>query len=137
MSKIRNAKREEKTANDFFQSLLNQFINFKNLHFVEEEGILVFDTEVRQKANELKNEWISFCNRKNGKGFLVYHPKTLHNKIEEHLESHRQLAWANQVARLIKEKYAIDQKPDIKELIQLYQDKHNCEDAAKLITKQP
>jgi hypothetical protein len=133
MSKQRRAAREKEIADDLLNKLTMKFIRFKNKHFVEADGVLVMDTEVKDMQNVLKAEWVRFCELKSGKGELVYNPKAFHNKVEEHMLSHRKLAYVNHVMRLIDKVYSADMK-EYEQIVECFEIGRSCEDAAFELT---
>lgn len=129
MSKQRRQKRKGEVADELLTSLVQRFIKFKNQHFVEENGVLIFDTEVTDLKNELKREWISFCNLHKSDRDLNYNPKALHNMIEDHIDKHRKLSYVNQVMRLMKVNYQTGTE-EYDQILVAYENGTSCEDAA-------
>ncbi len=129
MSQNRRSTREQTKADEQLNKLMKKFIEFKNKHFVEENGVLVFDAEVTSFKNELKAEWQYYCKLKDKSKNLNYNPKALHNKIEDHMLKHRQLAYVNHVMKLMKVEFAADTK-EYDQILDYFEQDISCEQAA-------
>lgn len=130
MGKQRREMRETKVADAYLNELLNLFIKFKNEHYVEEEGVLIFDDEVTARKNELKAQWIFYCDIKTGKSVrLTYNRKAFHVCAENHILQHRKLAYLNQVMRLINKKYSAEML-EYDQILDCFEKGINCADAA-------
>jgi len=131
--KNRKLKSKETKANELIQDLLTKYVKFKNKHFVEEKGRLVLDFEAKNYANLLKKQWMDFCAKKDKNGKLIvylFNPKALHNEIEKHVNTHRQLAYVNQVMRLLKVKYESGTQ-EYDQILVAFENGTTCEEAAR------
>lgn len=112
---------------------MDKFIKFKNQHFVEENGKLIFDKEVFDLRAKLNKTWTDLCAKhdKTGRfmGFM-FNPKYLNDKINEHIETHRKVAYVNQVMRLMKVKYESGTE-EYDQILVAYENGTSCEEAAR------
>ena len=133
MSLKRRQSREKEKADQYLNSLIKQFVVFKNKHFVEENGVLAIDVEAEALRNQLKFDWNRFCDLKQPVGELKYNKKAFHQATEEHLHKHKQLCYVNHVMRLIKQEYTAEMQ-EYDQIIEMFESGISCEDAAYELT---
>lgn len=103
----RAAERDKASALFYLESLFELFKQAKTMHTCVVDGILIIDTELTDLKNQLQLQWIDYCSKFKSKA-IDLNPYALRNKIEQNLNSHRELVYAGYAMKVLEEKYGYD-----------------------------
>lgn len=119
MSGQRRFNRLEQEANVYFQPLIQKFIDFKNAHFIEQEGCLKFQPEVYVLFHKLNSQFQEFATKINGCKWKNIELKydSFEKNIATHLHQHFKLCWISYATRLLKFKHQIEPDQELLDVI--------------------
>ena len=133
MSLTRRKSREKKTAINYFNKLLFEFIGIESANHTHHNGTVFYEDVVSSEYERLDKKWHIYVDnvRHNSKKTVKYKPDALAKSMNEHMQKHRKHVYVEYVLKLLKEQYSIEEK--YTNIIGYYNEKRKPQETARII----